>query len=62
MKTDGKTLARMRDFSQELSTAGCPESYVREAFKEAAAANKYSLSYVRAILFAWLGRERGPPG
>ena len=62
MKTDGKILAQMRDFAQELSAAGCPESYVREAFKEAAAANKCRLSYVRAILLDWLGVPRAPPG
>jgi len=58
LKTDGKSLAQMRDFSQELSTAGCPLSYVREAFKEAAAGNKLKLTYVRAILLDWLGVER----
>jgi len=61
-RTSGKTLAQMRDFSQELSAAGCPESYVREAFKEAAKANKHKLTYVRAILLDWLGVARGPPG
>lgn len=60
-KTTGKSLAQIRDFSQQLSAAGCPVSYVPEAFKEAAKVNKLSLSYVRAILFDWLGVARGPP-
>lgn len=61
-KTTGKLLAQMRDFSQELCAAGCPPSYVSEAFKEAASMNKLSLSYVKAILFDWLGIPRAPPG
>ncbi len=57
-KTDGKSLAQIRDYAEELSAAGCPASYVHDAFKEAAAANKYHLSYVRGILLDWLGVER----
>jgi len=60
-KTTGKVLAQIRDFSQELSAAGCPISYVQEAFKEAAGANKLHLIYVRGMLLDWLGLERGPP-
>ncbi|MBA7672483.1 hypothetical protein ES703_80660 [subsurface metagenome] len=61
LKTDGKSLAQMRDFSKELAAAGCSVSYVQAAFKEAAGANKLHLSYVRAILLDWLGVARGPP-
>lgn len=57
-KTDGKSLAQLRDYSYELARAGCPESYVHEAFKEAACLNKCSLSYVRVILLNWLGVPR----
>ena len=60
-KTTGKILAQIRDFTEELSAAGCPISYVQEAFKEAANQNKYHLSYVRAILLDWLGVPRPPP-
>ena len=61
LKVDGKALSQIRDFSKEISAAGCPVSYIREAFKEAADQNKCSLSYVRAILLDWLGVARGPP-
>jgi len=62
-KTTGKVLAQIRDFSQELSAAGCPIPYVQEAFREAAGANKLHLVYVRGILLDWIGieRGRGPP-
>jgi len=61
LKTTGKVLAQIRDFSQELSAAGCPVSYVHEAFKEAASVNKLHLVYVRGMLFDWLGVPRAPP-
>lgn len=54
--------AQLRDLAQEISAAGgCPLSYIREAFREAAGQNvksKMSVTYVRAILFDWLGIER----
>ena len=54
--------AQIRDLATELSAAGgCPLSYIREAFREAAgqqAKTKMSISYVRAILLDWLGVER----
>jgi len=61
LKTTGKVLAQIRDFSQDLSAAGCPISYVQEAFKEAAGANKLHLIYVRGMLLDWLGAPRAPP-
>ncbi len=57
--------AQIRDLAKELSAAGgCPLSYIREAFREAAGQeekSKKSVSYVRAILFDWLGIERVRP-
>jgi len=61
LKTTGKVLAQIRDFSQELSAAGCPVAYVQEAFREAADANKLYLVYVRGMLLDWLGVPRAPP-
>lgn len=58
MKLGGKTLAQIRDYAAELSAAGCPESWVLDAFKEAAKANICKLSYVRAVLLDWLGVPR----
>jgi len=60
-KAGGKVSAQLRDLAQELSAAGCSLDYIEEAFKEAARMNKYSIRYVRKILLAWLGTERGPP-
>jgi len=61
----GKDLAQLRDLAAELIAAGgCPLSYIREAFREAAGQGtkaKMSVSYVRAILLDWLGVARGPP-
>jgi len=49
----GKDLAQLRDLADELIAAGgCPLSYIREAFREAAGQgtkSKMSVSYVRAI-------------
>ncbi|MBA7701029.1 hypothetical protein ES703_109757 [subsurface metagenome] len=56
-----RILAQLRDLSEELSAAGCPLANIEEAFREAANQNKYSVSYVRAILLDWLGIARGPP-
>jgi hypothetical protein len=54
--------AQIRDLAAELvRTGGCPLSHIREAFREAAGQtekSKKSVSYVRAILLDWLGRER----
>jgi len=54
--------AQIRDLALELVRAGgCPLSYIREAFREAAGQtekSKKSVSYVRAILLDWLGIER----
>ena len=61
----GKDLAQLRDLAAELIAAGgCPLSYIREAFREAAGQekkSKKSVSYVRAILLDWLGVPREPP-
>ena len=61
----GKDLAQLRDLAAELIAAGgCPLSYIREAFREAAGQEtktKMSVSYVRAILLDWLGVPRAPP-
>jgi len=56
-----KISAQLRDLSKKLFAAHCPLDYIDQAFKEAAHLNKYSVSYVRAILLDWLGVERGPP-
>ena len=57
---------QIRDLVLEISAAGgCPLSYIREAFREAAGQaeeSKKGISYVRAILFDWLGVPRAPPG
>lgn len=59
-----KERAQLRDLALEICAAGgCPLSYIREAFREAAGQQtktKMSVSYVRAILFDWLGVPRGP--
>ena len=61
----GKDLAQLRDLSVELVAAGgCPLSYIREAFREAAGQgeHKENIRYVRAIMFGWLGipKNRSP--
>lgn len=58
---NARETAQLRDLAKELSTAGCPLNSIDEAFREAATHNKFSISYVRAVLFDWLGLERGPP-
>lgn len=52
--------AQLRDLAIELSGAGCEPDLmiIKQAFDEAAGAQKQSVSYVRAILFDWLGVER----
>ncbi len=58
-----KESAQLRDLARELSSAGgCPLDYIGQAFREAAERQKFHVSYVRAVLHAWLGLERGPPG
>ena len=59
---DSRETAQLRDLSKELSSAGgATAEQVYDAFKEAATHEKYHISYVRAVLFDWLGLERGPP-
>jgi hypothetical protein len=57
--------AQIRDLAMELvRVGGCPLSYIREVFREAAGQeekSKKSVSYVRAILLDWLGIERVRP-
>lgn len=60
-KAGGRVSAQLRDLAQELSAAGCSVDYIEEAFKEAARMNKCSIRYVRKMILAWLGTERGPP-
>lgn len=49
--------AQLRDLAIELSGAGgCPADKIKQAFDEAV--GKHSVSYVRAVLFDWLGIER----
>jgi len=51
--------AQLRDLAIELSAAGgCPADTIKQAFDEAAGLHKFSISYVRAVLFDWLGIER----
>jgi len=52
----------LRDLGKEISSAGgATAKQVYDAFKEACGLNKFSVSYVRAILLDWLGVARGPP-
>ncbi len=61
-KPDSRETAQLRDLGKEISSAGgATAGQVHDAFKEACDLNKFSISYVRAVLLAWLGRERGPP-
>ena len=58
-KPNSRELAYLRDIEKEISAVGgATAEQIRDAFKEAAAQNKLHLSYVRAILLAWLGIER----
>jgi len=61
-KPDSREIAQLRDLGKEISSAGgATAEQVYDAFKEAAAQNKLHISYIRKILHAWLGLERGPP-
>ncbi|MBA7615830.1 hypothetical protein ES703_23116 [subsurface metagenome] len=61
-KPDSREIAQLRDLGKEISSAGgATAKQVHDAFKEACDLNKFSVSYVRAVLLAWLGLERGPP-
>ncbi len=58
-KPDSREVAQLRDLGEEISAAGgAAAEQVRDAFKEAALGQKFSVSYVRAILLDWLGVER----
>ena len=54
-QSTAKVSEQFRDLAGELVGAGCTLNYIDEAFKEAAVMNKYSISYVRAMLLDWLG-------
>jgi len=58
-----KESAQLRDLAKELSSAGgCPLETIDEAFRDVAShPGKMHISYVRKVLRAWLGLERGPP-
>jgi len=62
---NSRETAQLRDLSKEISSAGgATAKQVYDAFKEAALhlpPRRLNISYVRAVLFAWLGLERGPP-
>jgi len=61
-KPNSREIAQLRDLGKEISSAGgATTKQVYDAFKEAAIQQKFSVRYVRAVLFAWLGIERGPP-
>jgi predicted phage replisome organizer len=55
---NAKELAQIRDLSHELAEYNCQPGIIKDALKEATKLNKMHLSYVRAVLFAWLGVKR----
>lgn len=51
--------AQLRDFAAEIFDAGgATEKQIHEAFSEAVNHNKFFISYVRKVLFAWLGVKK----
>jgi hypothetical protein len=61
-KPNSREVAQLRDLGEEISSAGgATVEHIRDAFKEAATQNKFSVRYVRAILLDWLGMSRAPP-
>jgi len=59
---NSREFAQLRDLGKEISTVGgATAEQVYDAFKEACDQNKFSISYVRAILLDWLGVARAPP-
>jgi hypothetical protein len=58
-KPGSRESAQLRDLGEEISAAGgATVAQVDDAFKEACIQNKFSVSYVRAIILDWLGVER----
>ncbi len=56
---NSREVAYLRDIEKEISAAGgATDAQVYDAYKEACDQNKLHLSYVRAVLFDWLGIER----
>ncbi|MBA7627607.1 hypothetical protein ES703_35074 [subsurface metagenome] len=61
-KPNSREMAQLRDMGNEISSAGgATAKQVYDAFKEACDHNVFHVSYVRKVLRAWLGLERGPP-
>ncbi|KKN87089.1 hypothetical protein LCGC14_0263590 [marine sediment metagenome] len=60
---NSREVAYLRDIEKKMCAAGgATDAQVYDAYKEAANQNKLHLSYVRAVLFDWLGikRDRSP--
>ena len=58
-KPNSREVARLRDLAEEISSAGgATAEQVYDAYKEACEHNKFSISYVRAVLLDWLGVAR----
>lgn len=56
---DSREMAQLRDFSLEVEQAGgATAKQIHDAFKEATVHNKCNVSYVRAVLLAWLGVKK----
>lgn len=56
---DSREMAQLRDFALEVGQAGgATAKQIHDAFKEAAVHNKCNVSYVRAVLLAWLGVKK----
>jgi len=59
LKPDSKVTAQLRDLGEEISAGGgATATQIHDAFKEAAALGKLHVSYVRAVVLAWLGISR----
>ncbi len=55
---NSRELKQLKDLQFEIYTAAVTDKQIHDAFKEAAVQNKLHVSYVRAVLLAWLGIER----
>jgi len=52
---------QLRDLAKELSAAGCPLETIEEGFRHVAGyPGKMHVSYLRDVLFHWLGKEKPP--
>ncbi len=53
--------AQLRDLAKELSAGGCPLETIEEVFRHVAGyPGKMHISYLRDVLFHWLGKEKPP--